>query len=595
MNGRQEFYSIIKERFALPKNEGQSKVCSLKEAVKKYVKPKMSIHTNQTGIRWPTAAIYEIARQFWGKKPEFTLIGITMLHPQAVLVHGGLVKKLITSFCGDPYFTPAPNGVYQRAYLNNEVEIENWSILTLPLRLKAAAMGLPFTTTKSIIGSSMEGDNKDSFIIYKDPFGSGEEVGLISALYPDISIVHGWVADSYGNTILLSPLAENMYGTMASKNRAIVTVEKIVDTAFIRENAHLMALPGEYVKCVCEVPFGAHPAGLTNIGLPEFSGYAEDYDFVNNARVSAKNSESFDQWIKEWVLSCKEHEDYLRKLGTNRILALKGKSHPDAWEYDFSASIEDIISRPYTPLEMALIAGGRKLKEIIKTKNYRKILAGAGIPNLSAWHSYYSLKSEGYDITIMAEIGLFGYDPRPFDPQLFNQRNWFTCKALTDIHHVMGIYMGGANNQCIGVLGVGEIDKHGNINTTKTSDQTYICGSGGANDVANNAQEALAISTQRKSTFVDKVSYVTSLGKKIKTLVSDLGIFEKLPGEEEFTLTACLPNKNLSSLNEAIKKVKENCGWDLKVKSDVQLISPPTQDEIIMLRVFDPQQHFLKS
>ncbi|GAB6274378.1 MAG: 3-oxoacid CoA-transferase [Peptococcaceae bacterium] len=589
-----EFYSVINKRFVLPKNEGINKVYPLKEAVKKYIKPQMKIHITQTGVRWPTAAIFEIARQFWGTKPKFTLIGISMNHPQAILVHGGLVKKLITTYCGDPYFTPAPNGVYQRAYLNNQIEIENWTILTLPLRLKAAAMGLPVAVTKSIIGSSMAKENKGAFLVGEDPFGTGGKVGIMRALYPDLSIVHGWVADCYGNTILLPPLAENTYGAMASKKGAIVTVEKIVDTDYIRKNAHLVALPGDYVRCVSEAPLGAHPAGLTNVGLPDFPTYAEDYEFVNEARLAAKSPEDFDKWINKWVLSCRNHETYLKKLGTDRILALKGKSHSDAWNYDFSFSLEDNTSKPYTPLEMALVAGARKLREKIKAKNYHTILAGAGIANLSAWLGYYDLKNEGCEVALMAEVGLYGYSPRPFDPALFNQRNFYTCKALTDSHHVMGIYMGGFNNRCIGVIGFGEVDRYGNINTTKIPGQTYIAGSGGANDIASSAQEILAVGTQHKSRFLEKVTYVTSPGKKVMTLVSDLGIFEKLPGDEEFTLTACLPDKKSSSLPEHINKIKKNCGWELRIKPDVKIIAPPSQEELITLRIFDPRHYFLK-
>jgi acyl CoA:acetate/3-ketoacid CoA transferase beta subunit len=293
-------------------------------------------------------------------------------------------------------------------------------------------------------------------------------------------------------------------------------------------------------------------------------------------------------------LSCQNHEAYLKKLGPERILALKGKSHSDAWGYDFSFSLENATSKPYTPLEMTLVAGARKIREKIKAKNYHTILAGAGIANLSAWLGYYGLKNEGYEIALMAEVGLYGYNPRPFDPALFNQRNFYTCKALTDSHHVMGIYMGGANNQCIGVIGIGEVDKYGNINTTKIPGQTYIAGSGGANDIASSAQEILAIGTQHKTRFLEKVSYVTSPGKKVKTLVSDLGIFEKLPGEEEFTLIACLPDKKSSSIQESINKITGQCSWDLKIKSDIQMFSPPTKEEIMGLRIFDPQHYFLK-
>jgi acyl CoA:acetate/3-ketoacid CoA transferase alpha subunit len=81
--------------------EGTSKVRDLKEVVARYIQPGMTIHFGQASVRWATAIIYEIARRFWGKSPEFTLVGLGMNHPTAVFLHGGLVKKLIVSYCGD--------------------------------------------------------------------------------------------------------------------------------------------------------------------------------------------------------------------------------------------------------------------------------------------------------------------------------------------------------------------------------------------------------------------------------------------------------------------------------------------------------------
>ena len=90
---------------------GASKILPLEEAVRRFVRPDMMIHTSQTGIRWCSAIFYEIARQYWGKDANFTLVGVSMNFPQSILVHGKIVKKIITTYCGDPYYTPNPNRV----------------------------------------------------------------------------------------------------------------------------------------------------------------------------------------------------------------------------------------------------------------------------------------------------------------------------------------------------------------------------------------------------------------------------------------------------------------------------------------------------
>jgi len=161
--------------FEIEPSPTSEKVISLKDAVSRYVRPGMLIHTGQTSIRWCSAIYYEIARQFWGKGGDITLVGVSMNFPQSVLVHGGIVRKIITSYCGDPYYAPSPNRVYLQAFKDGRLEIENWSIYTIALRLQAAALGVPFLPTHSLVGSDMERDNKDDFIVIDDPFQSGKK------------------------------------------------------------------------------------------------------------------------------------------------------------------------------------------------------------------------------------------------------------------------------------------------------------------------------------------------------------------------------------------------------------------------------------
>src|SRR5207245_10988129 len=98
----------------------------------------------------------------------------------------------------------------------------------------------------------------------------------------------------------------------------------------------------------------------------------------------------------------------------------------------------------------------------------------------------------------MAETGMVGYLPRPAEPFVFSFRNFPSSKMLTDIVHVMGIFMGGRENRCIGSLAAGQIDKHGNINSTIVPGVTYITGSGGANDLAPSARAGVVTLAERR-------------------------------------------------------------------------------------------------
>lgn len=579
--------------FNLEASVGSSKMMPLKEAVDGYVRPGMLIHTGQTGSRWCSAIYYEMARRFWGKRGDITMVGISMNFPQSILVHGGIVKKIITSYFGDPYSIPSPNRVFQRALKEGSLEIENWSIYTIPLRLKAAALGVPFLPTHSLMGSDMEKDNSEDFLVMDDPFHSGQKIGLVKALQPDLTVIHAWMADPEGNAVFAPPLADNLYGAMASKEGVLLTAEKIVPTETIRKYSHLMNLPGTYVRSVTEVPLGAHPSGLSRVGMDDsMELYIEDYEFVEEVHQASKDPKDFQAWIDEWVLSCKNHEDYLKKLGYDRILRLKGKSHLNSWNYDIEAVDNIPDTDRYTPVEMAVVAMGRMLKEKVIKNGYHTLLAGAGIANLAAWLCYYTLEEEGNTVNLMAEVGMYGYVPRPTEPFLFGLRNFLTCKKTTDIHNIMGIFVGGIKGTCIGALGVGQVDESGNINTTKVSKDQYLVGSGGANDVASRAKEIMAIVVQGKARMPKEVFYVTSPGKVVRTVVTTMGVFERLDKDLYFTLTGYYSQEG-KDREDIVGIIREKSEWSFEVASDLKEIPPPNERELNLVRIFDPRRYYL--
>jgi acyl CoA:acetate/3-ketoacid CoA transferase beta subunit len=350
------------------------------------------------------------------------------------------------------------------------------------------------------------------------------------------------------------------------------------------------------VLAVCEVPFGGHPSKHPQQGLDHFEGYGEDYEFIIAAKKAAKTEATLQAWIDHWVLGCHDHEEYLRRVGWNRLLLLKGKIQEGSWEVEFRDLRERLSeSEAYTPSEMAIIVAARLIMEKAKKANYRNILCGAGMANLAGWIAYYQLREQGCDMDIMAEAGMFGYSPRPGDPTTFNTRNFPTCKMLTDVHHVMGILMGGGRNRCIGSLGAGQIDRYGNINSTADPKAgLYMVGSGGANDIASSAMEIVVTAVQTRDTFIEEVPYITSPGRRVRTLVSTMGVFHKTdPNGEEFILKGLFPSPSLGGMDRVIEHVKSQCGWELTVAENPEWVDPPSLDELRLLRIFDPDRNFL--
>jgi len=581
---------MINDIFALPE-EQEDKVMSISDAVSRFISPGMKIHVAVTH-NCSYAALHEIIRQFNGKNPEFTLIMRGIRDTVICLLRLGLVRKVITAFSGNVYPWYGPNRVAKEAYEKGGIELEEWTILTFPLRLMAAAMGLPFLPTRSLIGSDLARLNGTHFHPLDDPFGS-ERIGLVEALFPDISIVHGVAADRAGNTILTAPYSESVWGAKASKGGVIVTVEKLVSTSFIRAHSHVVKIPAYMVRAVSVEPFGAHPGGLWVQGVEGIEGYGEDYTFMSWFNDLCQDPAALDKWIEEWILKCPSFTSYLKKLGDDRLEELSAAAHPDYWHKKWAERGDNSQKKP-GPTEIMVVTAARKLMEIIPKEGYRTILSGAGTANLAAWTAKYGLESAGYEAELMVELGYFGNSPRPGEPFLLNYGNFHTCKMMTDTLDTLGVFTCGAHNRCIGVLGGGQVDKRGNINSSWPAQGRYLTGSGGANDVATGAKETMVIMAQSRERYLEKVPFITAPGEKVRTLVSQWGIFEKPPGSEEFVLTAYIKDSPELTEDSAVRRIKENCGWELKVVPRPEAISPPKEEELSFLRLFDPNGYYLR-
>ncbi|MFW6297816.1 MAG: CoA-transferase [Desulfosalsimonas sp.] len=585
----------IASTFTLSENEGENKVMDLKDAVARHIHPGAGIHVAVTHC-CSYAAILEIARRFHGTRPDFTLIMRGIRDTVTILLHMGLVKKVITSFSGNVYPWYGPNPVCQKAYTQKQVELEEWTILTFPLMLMAGALGVPAMPTNSLMGSSLADMNHRNFKKIDDPFGSSRPMGLVRALNPDISIVHGAAADREGNTILTAPYSESLWGAKASKGGVLVTVEKLVSTEFIRRHAHLVKLPAYMVKSVSEVPMGAHPGGVWHQGMEGFESYGEDYKFMTEFNKACKDSGQLDEWIDSWVLKCPSFEDYTEKLGAERILSLKGSTQKDAWRYQLAEVRDQISEDPAAAgtTEQMVVIAARLIRERIFEAGHCTMLAGAGTANLAAWLAKYQLQKQGRLVELMVELGYFGNSPRPAEPFLLNFGNFATCKMLTETTDTLGVFTCGANNRCLGVLGAAQIDRFGNINSSWITEDIYVTGSGGANDVATGACETMMIIRQSRRRFLEKVPFITAPGSRIRTLVSHMGVFEKLGADETFTLTRVFADTNGADVDETVKEIQENCGWRLKTADKLQVINPPEPDELRLLRIFDPNRYYLK-
>lgn len=540
----------------------------------------LHVSTNRSSF----SALAEICRQFRGQNPQFEIICLGSALQIQILAASNLIKKLIASYMGNVFPSPSPSRAFQRA-IDKGMEVEHWSMLSIVLKLLAGAMDIKFIPTKSLMGSTMERELKTDFLVIDDPFGSGEKVGLMKAVKPDLSILHAWCADPNGNTIIGLPMSEKAYGAYASRNGALVTVEKIVSTDFIRKNAPMVDIPGHFVKAVCETPFGAHPFSFYG---PDGSSYYQDIPFNVELNKASKKEETMQQWIKEWVYDVGDFQGYLNKLGFERLMILRGRGNPDSWKQLLPHTLRNMPSlESFTEEEQAIVTASRELVETIKRNEYQILLAGIGIANLTAWLAIHNLRAENIRVDLLVEWGMFGYLPKPTDPFIFTMANIPTCKMITDLVGSIGINVNYPKS--IAVLSAGQVDKYGNINSTRTDGMTLV-GSGGANDIVARAKETMVIMVQNRERLVEKVPYITCPGERVSKVVTSQALFEKENGT--MVLKKYLPQKGLSE-SEIIKKIDENTGWKIVLADHLEKMEPPTTEELKLLRIFDPERYFL--
>jgi acyl CoA:acetate/3-ketoacid CoA transferase alpha subunit len=589
-----QFSAELLRQFTSVLAGGTEKVLPLPAALQRFVEPEMSLYIG----RLANAAAAELIRRYRDHGPSWTVIGGCRNYTSA-MVHLGMVRRIIGNAFGELYPKPGPNYAFQRAAQAGVVAVESWSELTLIQRLMAAAQGLGFTVSGAEVEEGGLSESAGSVAAIPDPFSPGRKVAALRALAPDLAIVHGWVADRFGNVIMGQPNLsdQDIWGALAAVRGVIVTVEKIVDEAFTRERSCLVDLPGFRVAAVCEVPYGAHPQAMSLWGLgpmPGLESYDADFKFISTYRTACKKNETLAPWLADWVFGCPDHAARIAKAA-GRFGPVPGFDGPEGWRGKIKACLQadTLTAAPATEEEFMLVGAARKIQQIITEKRCLLMLAGIGHGGLAAYLAYYRTRAAGTEVRLVVGLGVFGYAPRPGSPHTTTLENVATAEMLTGTLKGYGVFVGGANNRCLSILGAGQIDRHGNINSTKTKTGAILFGSGGAIDAVA-AEEVLVITRQSPDRLVDQVGFVTCPGNRVRTLVTNGGIFEKEEGGGEFVLTGYFPGEGLGSDEEAVASIRRACGWALRVSPALSRTAPPTPEELALLRVFDPDGMFLK-
>jgi acyl CoA:acetate/3-ketoacid CoA transferase beta subunit len=166
---------------------------------------------------------------------------------------------------------------------------------------------------------------------------------------------------------------------------------------------------------------------------------------------------------------------------------------------------------------------------------------------------------------------------------------------LGDAQMVLGALVGGAGTTTIGCLGGAQIDRFGNVNSTRIEPRPFLVGSGGGNDVASTATENVVVATLTPQRTPAECSYITSPGRTVRALVTDLGLLETggEPATAELVLSA-VPAGD-ATLADRIAAARAACGWDLAIAQHVDELPAPSAPEVEALRRWDPRGWFLRA
>jgi glutaconate CoA-transferase subunit B len=240
----------------------------------------------------------------------------------------------------------------------------------------------------------------------------------------------------------------------------------------------------------------------------------------------------------------------------------------------------------YSPSELMIISASRALK------GSRVVFVGVGLPNIAC---NLARKSHSPNLELVYESGIFGANPARLplsigDPTLVSDS--MSAVSMADLF--MLYLQGGLVN--VALLGGAQIDRFGNLNSTIIGSyerpKVRLPGSGGACEIAINAQKVLIIMRLKRRAFVEKLDFLTSPGhleggdsRKMlglpgegpELVITDRALFSFSKSTKEMTLAELAPG-------ESVESIKAEVSWPLHVSPHIKEMDPPGVDELGLIR-----------
>lgn len=244
------------------------------------------------------------------------------------------------------------------------------------------------------------------------------------------------------------------------------------------------------------------------------------------------------------------------------------------------------MSATYSASEMMIAVAARMLK------GARTVFVGVGLPNIACNLARITVAP---DMEMIYESGVYGARPERLPLSIGDPTLVSGAVSVVSMADLFGLYLQRGLVE-IALLGGAQIDKYGNLNSSVIGDyakpKTRLPGSGGACEIATNAQRTFMIMRLKRRAFVEKLDFITSPGhlsggdsrsrlglpgKGPEIVITDRAILNFDNADREMQLSALYPG-----VSE--KDVRAETGWDLRRAPTIEEVSPPSVEELRLIR-----------
>lgn len=238
----------------------------------------------------PMAMVREIIRQ--GIRDLSLILAPGASIAADLLVGAGSLAKVFCSYIGFEDLGLAPN--FRRAAESGKIHVVEADEAFVVCGLKAGAARSPFFALPEGMAGYQVAEVNPNYFHVTDP-RTGKSHLCVSALNPDITLIHAAQCDRYGNTRHLGSCFTDLLMAKAAKQRVIVSCDALIDLSETQKNPQLTSVPGFIVDAVVHVPYGCHPTSSPGL-------YKRDEEHLQLYLRKCASEEGLHDYLEKYVL-----------------------------------------------------------------------------------------------------------------------------------------------------------------------------------------------------------------------------------------------------------------------------------------------------